>query len=455
MNYYGHIIEPLSAGRMLSSATLNRLDWFGLGAGSISKTAAFIVLLMVVSWAICSIRNKFSFWILLLSNCILGYFLIQTYSRGSLISITIAIATFLIIAPIKFSTLKVTASYIAILTGAIYSNSANFTNRIDSMFRLESSSANVRYDLYTAGLKMLTDAPSGIHPPDTPAKIYMRWYQRMYENEEYNTLVNSHLEFLNRHGIAIKLLYILFWCFVFCITFSYKKSILCAVTFSLWLAFFANSIFSNVATFWLLWIFPLLLFAISIWINKLRFLHVEFYIIMFALFVFSSLGLFILSYSLQRDTRLRFDNDGIKIGKGNDYHIFICTPDEKVFGRKYGIELIDAINTNDNLAISIGESPNPEISYKTIIASGEINIKNIFNAKSKDFVFLNPIYPNTSDIESFFRSNKVHVVLGEITDFANICRWKNFFNEIKYENFTILNGAGNYIPNWGTYIRNE
>ena len=206
MNYYGHIIEPLSAGRMLSSATLNRLDWFGLGAGSISKTAAFIVLLMVVSWAICSIRNKFSFWIVLLSNCILGYFLIQTYSRGSLISITIAIATFLIIAPIKFSTLKVTASCIAILTGAIYSNSVNFTNRIDSMFRLESSSANVRYDLYTAGLKMLTDAPSGIHPPDTPAKIYMRWYQRMYENEEYNTLVNSHLEFLNRHGVAIKLL---------------------------------------------------------------------------------------------------------------------------------------------------------------------------------------------------------------------------------------------------------
>ena len=176
---------------------------------------------------------------------------------------------------------------------------------------------------------------------------------------------------------------------------------------------------------------------------------------MFTLFVFSSLGLFILSYSLQRDTRLRFNKDGIKVGEGNDYHIFICTPDEKVLGRKYGIELIDAINTNDNLAISIGESPNPEISYKTIIASGEINIKNIFNAKSKDFVFLNPIYPNTSDIESFFRSNKVHVVLGEITDFANICRWKNFFNEIKYENFTILNGAGNYIPNWGIYIRNE
>ncbi|GEM_PF-6336764 len=52
MNYYGYIIEPLSAGGILSSATLNRLDWFGLGAGSVSKTAAFIVLLMVAKWTI-------------------------------------------------------------------------------------------------------------------------------------------------------------------------------------------------------------------------------------------------------------------------------------------------------------------------------------------------------------------------------------------------------------------
>lgn len=52
MNYYGYIIEALSAGGILSSATLNRLDWFGLGAGSVSKTAAFIVLLMVAKWTI-------------------------------------------------------------------------------------------------------------------------------------------------------------------------------------------------------------------------------------------------------------------------------------------------------------------------------------------------------------------------------------------------------------------
>lgn len=334
MNYYGYIIEPLSAGGILSSATLNRLDWFGLGAGSVSKTAAFIVLLMVVSWAICSIRNKFSFWIALLANCILGYFLIQTYSRGSLISIIIAFTTFLILAPIKFSRLKVTLVSIAVLAGVIYSNSINLTDRVGNMLRLKSSSANVRYDLYTAGLKMLTDAPDGFQAPDIPAKIYMRWYQRMYENEEYNTLVNSHLEFLNRHGIAIKLLYILFWCFVFGISFSYKKSILSTVAFSIWLAFFTNSIFSNIATFWLLWVIPLILLAISLWINRIRFSQAKFYIIVFILFIFSASGLFLLSCSLKRETALRFDKNEIRVGKKKRYTYFHLFSERRNIGKK-------------------------------------------------------------------------------------------------------------------------
>lgn len=455
MNYYGYIIEPLSAGGILSSATLNRLDWFGLGAGSVSKTAAFIVLLMVASWAICSIRNKFSFWIVLLTNCILGYFLIQTYSRGSLISIIIAFATFLILAPIKFSRLKVTLVSIAVLAGVIYSNSINFTDRVGNMLRLKSSSANVRYDLYTAGLKMLTDAPHGFQAPDIPAKIYMRWYQRMYENEEYNTLVNSHLEFLNRHGIAIKLLYILFWCFVFGISFSYKKSILCTVAFSVWLSFFTNSIFSNIATFWLLWVIPLILLAISLWINRIRFSQAKFYIIVFILFIFSASGLFLLSCSLKRKTALRFDKNEIRVGKKNDTHIFICSPNEEILGRKYGIELIDAINGDKNLYITIGKYPDTSTSYKTVIISGSFWPKNILNTKSEKYVLLNPTYTDTTALEGFFKSNNIFVVLGEITDFANICQWKEFFSKHKYKNYTILNSTGNYIPDWATYIRND
>lgn len=456
MNYYGYIIEPLSAGGILSSATLNRLDWFGLGAGSVSKTAAFIVLLMVASWAICSIRNKFSFWIVLLTNCILGYFLIQTYSRGSLISIIIAFATFLILAPIKFSRLKVTLVSIAVLAGVIYSNSINFTDRVGNMLRLKSSSANVRYDLYTAGLKMLTDAPDGFQAPDIPAKIYMRWYQRMYENEEYNTLVNSHLEFLNRHGIIYKFSYILFWSFIFSITFSYKKSILSSVAFSIWIAFFLNSIFSNIATFWIMWILPILYLLLVIFVNRGKFLDKRFYYTILSIFIISILTLFTTSLALNRDVNLRFQKDNVKLGTSLPSEVFIYLQNDSVLGRKYGLELIDWIK-GKNLTVTIGTQPNNSILYRTMVVAGKFNTKDILKSNSERYVFLNPTFENEKDLSHFFKQRKATVIIGEVTDFRNIQLWKEFFFKYKNTNtrLFLLNSVGTYIPDWTSYIEDE
>lgn len=456
MNYYGYIIEPLSAGGILSSATLNRLDWFGLGAGSVSKTAAFIVLLMVASWAICSIRNKFSFWIVLLTNCILGYFLIQTYSRGSLISIIIAFATFLILAPIKFSRLKVTLVSIAVLAGVIYSNSINFTDRVGNMLRLKSSSANVRYDLYTAGLKMLTDAPDGFQAPDIPAKIYMRWYRRMYENEEYNTLVNSHLEFLNRHGIIYKFSYILFWSFIFSITFSYKKSILSSVAFSIWIAFFLNSIFSNIATFWIMWILPILYLLLVIFVNRGKFLDKRFYYTILSIFIISILALFTTSLALNRDVNLRFQKDNVKLGTSLPSEVFIYLQNDSVLGRKYGLELIDWIK-GKNLTVTIGTQPNNSILYRTMVVAGKFNTKDILKSNSERYVFLNPTFENEKDLSHFFKQRKATVIIGEVTDFRNIQLWKEFFFKYKNTNtrLFLLNSVGTYIPDWTSYIEDE
>lgn len=456
MNYYGYIIEPLSAGGILSSATLNRLDWFGLGAGSVSKTAAFIVLLMVASWAICSIRNKFSFWIVLLTNCILGYFLIQTYSRGSLISIIIAFATFLILAPIKFSRLKVTLVSIAVLAGVIYSNSINFTDRVGNMLRLKSSSANVRYDLYTAGLKMLTDAPDGFQAPDIPAKIYMRWYQRMYENEEYNTLVNSHLEFLNRHGIIYKFSYILFWSFIFSITFSYKKSILSSVAFSIWIAFFLNSIFSNIATFWIMWILPILYLLLVIFVNRGKFLDKRFYYTILSIFIISILALFTTSLALNRDVNLRFQKDNVKLGTSLPSEVFIYLQNDSVLGRKYGLEVIDWIK-GKNLTVTIGTQPNNSILYRTMVVAGKFNTKDILKSNSGRYVFLNPTFENEKDLSHFFKQRKATVIIGEVTDFRNIQLWKEFFFKYKNTNtrLFLLNSVGTYIPDWTSYIEDE
>ena len=324
---------------------------------------------------------------------------------------------------------------------------------MNDMILMESSSANVRYDLYSAGIKMLTDAPDGFREPDTPAKIYMRWYQRMYENEEYNTLVNSHLEFLNRHGISFKLLYILFWSFVFCITLSYKKSILSSAAFSIWLAFFLNSIFSNIATFWLLWILPTLYLFFAICVNRESFVNTKFYLTTFSLFIISTLALFGISSLLSRDVKLSFQNDKVKIGSPSAPKVFIYLQDDSVLGRKYGLELIDWIK-DKNLAATVGTKPDNSTAYRTMIVAGEFCIENILKSNSQSYIFLNPTFKNTKNLLPFFRENKVTVIVGEITDLRNFQLWKEFFSKYKNANTNLhlLNAVGTYIPNWTLYI---
>ena len=293
----------------------------------------------------------------------------------------------------RISMTKSIVVVIAVICGVLFSNVVGFTDRMGKMICLESSSANVRYDLYSAGLKMLTDAPAGFCEPNTPAKAYMRWYQRMYENEEYNTLVNSHLEFLNRHGIIYKFSYILFWSFIFSITFSYKKSILSSVAFSIWIAFFLNSIFSNIATFWIMWILPILYLLLVIFVNRGKFLDKRFYYTILSIFIISILALFTTSLALNRDVNLHFQKDNVKLGTSLPSEVFIYLQNDSVLGRKYGLELIDWIK-GKNLTVTIGTQPNNSILYRTMVVAGKFNTKDILKSNSERYVFLNPTFEN-------------------------------------------------------------
>lgn len=446
---------PFNIGIFVSATqgALNRLDWFELGAGSISKTGAFIVMLMVASWGLIALRKRFIFWIVLSVNCILGYFLILTYSRGAFVALVIAFFSFIILSPMRISMTKSIVVVIAVICGVLFSNVVGFTDRMGKMICLESSSANVRYDLYSAGLKMLTDAPAGFCEPNTPAKAYMRWYQRMYENEEYNTLVNSHLEFLNRHGIIYKFSYILFWSFIFSITFSYKKSILSSVAFSIWIAFFLNSIFSNIATFWIMWILPILYLLLVIFVNRGKFLDKRFYYTILSIFIISILALFTTSLALNRDVNLRFQKDNVKLGTSLPSEVFIYLQNDSVLGRKYGLELIDWIK-GKNLTVTIGTQPNNSILYRTMVVAGKFNTKDILKSNSERYVFLNPTFENEKDLSHFFKQRKATVIIGEVTDFRNIQLWKEFFFKYKNTNtrLFLLNSVGTYIPDWTSYI---
>ncbi len=434
-------------------STIERLDWFYLGAGSISKTGAFIVLLMVTFWAVLGINRRWAFWVVLIANGILGCFLIQTYSRGALLSLIFAFIAFLIMAPIRSTKLKIVAVCLAGLCAFLYSNSVGFNERIHDMVLLKSSSANVRYDLYSAGIKMLTDAPCGFKDGTTPAKIYMLWYQKMYTNEGYNTLINSHLEFLNRAGVPLKLLYILFWSFIFCATFAYKKSFVSAAAFAAWLAFFSNSFFSNIATFWALWAIPVLFLCAALYINRKRFLCIKFYARTFSLFCLAAFAVFLISYFYRRYIPLKFAKNEVLVGNKSALPIYILNPNEKILGQKYGMEIAEHLKANPAFA-RIGNTPNLHTAYKTVVAEGDLNTLLLSKLKSEKFVFLNPKFKDPKTLAEFFARNNAVVILGDITDFRNKTLWRKFFKEqnLNPQNLIILGGVENYIPNWTKYL---
>ena len=146
---------PFNIGIFVSATqgALNRLDWFELGAGSISKTAAFIVMLMVASWGLIALRKTFYILDSTSGKLHIGIFFDSNIFKGGVCCISNCFFSFIILSPMRISMTKSIVVVIAVICGVLFSNVVGFTDRMGKMICLESSSANVRYDLYSAGLK--------------------------------------------------------------------------------------------------------------------------------------------------------------------------------------------------------------------------------------------------------------------------------------------------------------
>ena len=423
-----------------------RLDWFDYGVASINRTGAFIACAIMACWALAAIPKKAFFWVALACSAVLMCFLIQTQSRGAFVSLAVSFCAFLLLSKLRISKTRAAALALFCVAAVLYSTHVGFSKRMTSMVTLQSSAANCRAEIYLSGLKMLTDAPNGFNDVESPVEMYHRWYQALDNGHRFLDMINSHLEFMCKHNVPLKLAYVFLWTLALCISFPRRGDIFCAAAFSTLLCFFCTAIFTHTENFWVLWIIPLAMLAGAAAVNRRRFAEAGFWAAELAVFSAAVLALCAVSALLPRDAKLKFTENAVYVGnaEGGKRFLIFC-PNPKVLGSKYGKELALFLGNAGGYATVSDKYDGRE--YSTIAFSGEYDRKRIPDMLAEKFLFLNAPPPNEEDSKKL-PSGKIEAVLGDISDWRNKMRWRETAEDNPAIDLKILPGVADYVPEW-------
>ena len=94
----------------------------------------------------------------------------------------------------------------------------NGYKRLVSTINISSDdSIHNRLLLWKGGCGIITNAPWGIHD-FTPGEYYTAFYQPLWLQEEYRTLINDFLNIPIQIGLFLFFLYLFFFIFLFCVS---------------------------------------------------------------------------------------------------------------------------------------------------------------------------------------------------------------------------------------------
>jgi len=183
-----------------------RMDW---GLGNPNKTAALIAILMVAVWGLAYVR-KWGFWVAITLFMALGGCLVHTFSRGGLIAAGLGLAVLLAYVPRPWPKKRGLALGFSVLGLIVFSFCLNAHERYGQGVIEEDRSIINRAELWKSAPKMMVDAPTGWGLGNS-GKAFMQWYQWVPRNEQYRTMVNSHLTWLVESGWPARFLYLFAW----------------------------------------------------------------------------------------------------------------------------------------------------------------------------------------------------------------------------------------------------
>ena len=403
-----------------------RMDW---GLGNPNKTAALIAELMVAVWGLAYVRKRgfwaaFSFFIIL-SGC-----LIHTFSRGGLVAAFTGLITLIAFIPRPWPLNKCVAIGIAALLMTAFTVYLNAHERYGQGVFQEDRSINNRAELWKVAPAMMVDAPTGWGIGNA-GKAFMRWYQPADRNEEYRTLVNSHLTWLVEFGWPLRLLYLFTWAAIFLICFPTKQSHWYAVPLGIWIAFGVAAFFSSVAESIWLWIVPSLSLA-GVLLNRFRTMQwprPRVWLVPVGL-----AALFCISFLMvgKGKTEISGSKDLVVIGK--NVPLVWLAVDEKTVGnydfakslRKYLAE--HPMDQSIGIVQSLDSLPK-DLPETTIVVTGSpegrnrANMQRLASSALRLILIAPRYYPQEVGID-FGKKNVVEAIFGEFSQSPFLAAWE-------------------------------
>jgi hypothetical protein len=293
---------------------------------------------------------------------------------------------------------------------------------------------------------MMVNAPGGWGLGNS-GNAYMQWYQPLDKNENYRTLVNSHLTWLVEFGWPLRFVYILGWGLIFLICWPSHIARWRSVALGAWLCFFGAAFFSSVGEAPAMWIVPVgfLFAALANRLIKRQLPTPRGFAIPVGatLLVCSTIWLAGSQASpLQKSGQTVIYDD-----RGTPQTVAIY--DSTTMGSLYGKSIRSSEKSSIELVLSEGDLPSTK--GKTLLIGGtlpKINSNSLKHAiqECRELVLLSPkFFPREIGINESNKS-KVITYFGDFSQSACIDAWQSA------SKFQQLAGVGDFIPNWPTLL---
>lgn len=423
-----------------------RMDW---GLGNPNKTATLIAELMVAVWGLVYVRKR-GFWVTFTFFIILGGCLIHTFSRGGLVAAMAGLIALIAFVPRPWPLKKCVAIGISVLLMTAFALYLNAHERYGQGVIKEDRSINNRVELWKVAPVMMVDAPAGWGIGNA-GKAFMRWYQPAHRNEQYRTLVNSHLTWLVEFGWQLRFLYLFAWAAVFLLCLPTKESRWYTVPLGIWLSFGTSAFFSSVAESIWLWIVPCLSLALVLG-NRLRMR--EWPRSVAWVVPVGVAALFCASFLTvgKGKTEISGSKDLVVIGK--NVPLFWLVVDERTLGnhdfakslRKYLAE--HPTDRSIGVVQSLASLPKDEgLSGTTIVVAGSPEGRNqasmqwLASSVSRLILLAPSYYPQEAGF-ALGEKNPVEVIFGEFSQSPFLMAWEEMGKVRR------IAGTGDFFPNW-------
>lgn len=229
-----------------------------------NKAATFLVEISVIGLILGTSKRLWKSVVGLILFLVSSAALVYTFSRGGFVA-WVMLSVFLLWKHIREHGcgLRFSMIFMAMILVVATSLSVGLSRRMMHGVSGSDMSVNNRIEVWSAAPKMLWDAPLGWGFGNS-GKAYVDWYQPLHRDEQYRTLVNSHLTWMVETGWLGSFAWVLGWSVLLFGAYKIGCDSGSWMCFAEWLCLFITGAISSVMECPWLWIIPVTAFLLEV-----------------------------------------------------------------------------------------------------------------------------------------------------------------------------------------------